>query len=110
MFEIIVIFGLLIFVLILVSPLVLIYWLGANPEKQNLFKNFLQKNRKVLLILILLFGVVFNVNLLLEVINDGYVQTYIDSLFDVFVKYFTLGIIFLFFMAIVELIKKSKQK
>lgn len=110
MLEILFVFGLLIFVLILVSPLVLIFWLGANPEKQTQIKDFFISKRKLFFILFAVIGVVFNFRLAFNSFKEGHLQVYIDSLGSVFGKYFLLFVFISILFSFVLYLKRSKEK
>lgn len=100
------IIGIIIFILLLISPLVLIFLLGTHPEWQAKISAFVDTHKKKILINIVILGVFIYAIIGISAANEGGLITFIQATFETFGGYFVIAIIFSLIVGVFSKLKK----
>ena len=88
------IMGFIIFILLLNSPLVLIFLLASHPEWQSKISEFVNIHKKKILISIVILGIFIYAIMGISAVKEGDLITFLESTFETFGGYFIIAIVF----------------
>lgn len=111
LFEfLLVVFGIILFLFILVSPFIFIFMLGSHPEWQEKISKFIGKfinnYKKQIIISLIVLGVLGYIVMGISAAKEGGLITFIESIIKTFAGYFVAAIIFAILAGIFSKFKK----
>ena len=106
--------GIAIFILLLVSPMILLYLLGSHPNWQNKIGEFCKAKKKQIIIFIIIISCLFHLHLILSANKERALDVLFLAYLDTFIQYLIYGaiwcLIILIYRQVAKLIKKTINK
>ncbi|MCM1266212.1 MAG: hypothetical protein NC200_08450 [Candidatus Gastranaerophilales bacterium] len=102
--------GIILFPLLLITPLVFIFMLGSHPEWQEKisksFDKFINNHKKQIIVSLIVLGVLSYIVMGIGAAKEGGLITFIESTIETFAGYFLVAIIFSIFAGVFSKFKK----
>ena len=106
LFSLFFITAILVFILILVSPLIFVYFLGSHPECQSKISAFVDSHKREILISIVILAILGYTIMGISAAKEGGFITFLKATFETFGGYFIIAIIFSLITGIFSKLKK----
>ena len=110
LFGLIFITGIVIFVLLLVSPIILIYLLGSNPKWQDNIRDFFKAKKKEIIITVMVIACLCYIHMAISAYKENGLEIFILSAIQTFIKYALLSFVWFIIIFICKQIKKLFKK
>ena len=102
--------GVGLFILLLVSPIIILYYLGSHPNWQENFKKNIKKYRKTLIIVIMAISGFFFLDMFIDAYRHQAFSTLLSAIFETFIKYFVFILLITFVtFAYKQFLKNNKK-
>lgn len=98
--------GIILFPLLLITPLVFIFMLGSHPEWQEKISKFIDNHKRQILISLIILGILVYIVMGISAAKEGGLIAFIESTIETFAGYFVVVIIFSIFAGIFSKFKK----